>query len=53
MDGPAVDAETQVVLAKCLMSLNGHLIRPAGISPPCLSFSRYIVVQCLLIKTST
>ena len=26
--GPAGDGETQVVSAKCLMSLNGHLLRP-------------------------
>ena len=26
--GPAGDGKTQVVSAKCLMSLNGHLLRP-------------------------
>ena len=45
--GPAGDGETQVVSARCLMSLSGHLLRPAGISPPCSSFIRYIVVLCL------
>ena len=38
--------------AKCLMSLNGHLLRPGGSSPPCFSFTRFIVEQCLLKKTS-
>ena len=28
--GPAGDGETQTVSAKCLMSLNGHLLRPGG-----------------------
>ena len=32
--GPAGDGETRVVWAKCLMSLNGHLLRPRGSSPP-------------------
>ena len=50
--GPAGDGETQVVLAKCSMSLNGHLLRPVGVSPPCFSFKRCIVEQCLLKKTS-
>ena len=50
--GPAGDGETRVVLAKCLMSLNGHLLRPGGTSPPCFSFTRFIVEQCLLKKTS-
>ena len=36
------------VSAKCSMSLNGHLL----ISPPCFSFIRFIVEQCLLKKTS-
>ena len=44
--------QTQVVSAKCLMSLNGHLLRPGGNSPPCFSFTRFIVEQCLLKKTS-
>ena len=44
--------ETQVVSAKSLMSLNGHLLRPGGTSPPCFSFTRFIVEQCLLKKTS-
>ena len=50
--GPAGDGETQIVWAKCLMSLNGHLLNPGGASPPCLSFTRFIVEQCLLKKTS-
>ena len=50
--GPAGDGETQVVSAKRLMSLNGHLLRPEGTSPPCFSFTRFIVEQCLLKKTS-
>ena len=50
--GPAGDGETQVVSAKCLMNLNGHLLRPRGTSPPCFSFTRFIVEQCLLKKTS-
>ena len=36
--GPAGDGETPVASAKCLMSLNGHLLRPVGTSPPCFSF---------------
>ena len=32
---------------RCLMSLSGHLLRPVGIGPPCFSFIRYILVQCL------
>ena len=50
--GPAGDGETQVVSVKCLMSLNGHLLRPGGTSPPCLFFTRFIVEQSLLKKTS-
>ena len=34
------------------MSLIGHLLRPVGTSPPCFSFTRFIVEQCLLKKTS-
>ena len=49
--GPAGDGKTPVALAKCLMSLNGHLLRPVGTSPPCFSFTRFIVEQCLLKKT--
>ena len=41
-----------VVSVKCLMSLNGHLLRPGGTSPPCFSFTRFIVEQSLLKKTS-
>ena len=48
--GPAGDGETQVASVKCLMSLNGHLLRPVGTSPPCFSFTRFIVEQCLLKK---
>ena len=50
--GPAGDGETRVVSAKCLMSLNSNLLRPGGTSPPCFSFTRFIVEQCLLKKTS-
>ena len=50
--GPAGDGETLAVSAKCLMSLSGHLLRPGGTSPPCFSFARFIVEQCLLKKTS-
>ena len=50
--GPAGDGETQVVSAKCMMSLNGLLLRPRGTSSPCFSFTRFIVGQCLLKKTS-
>ena len=41
--GPEGDGETRVVSAKCLMSLDGHLLRPGGTSPPCFSFTRFIV----------
>ena len=36
--GPARDGETQcrVVSARCLMCLNGHLLRPEGIGSPLL-----------------
>ena len=50
--GPAGDGETRVVSAKCLTSCNGYLLRPGGTSPPCFSFRRFIVEQCLLKKTS-
>ena len=50
--GPAGDGESRVVSTKCLMSLNGHLLRPIRTSPPCLSFTRFIVEQCLLKKIS-
>ena len=50
--GPAGDGKTPVASAKCLMSLNGHLLRPVGTSPPCFSFTRFIVEQCLLKNTS-
>ena len=50
--GPAGDGKTQVVSAKCLMSLNGHLLTPGGTGPPCFSSTRFIVEQCLLRKTS-
>ena len=52
MDGETRDGETRVVSAKCLMSLNDHLLRPGGTSPPGFSFTRFIVEQCLLKKTS-
>ena len=32
------DGEIQVVSARCLMSLSGHLLMPVGIGPPCFSF---------------
>ena len=50
--GPAGDGETQVVSVKCLMNLNGHLLRPGGTSPHWFSFTRFIVEQSLLKKTS-
>ena len=50
--GPTGDGETQVVSAKCWTSWNGHLLRPGGTSPPCFSFTRFIVEQCLLKKTN-
>ena len=37
---PAGDGETWVVSAKCLMSLNGHLLRPRGTGPSLLLFQR-------------
>ena len=49
--GPEGDGETRVASAKCLMSLDGHLLRPGGTSPPSFSFTRFIVEQCLLKKT--
>ena len=45
--------ETRLVLAKCLMSLGGYRLRTVGFSSPCFSFTRFIVVQCLLIMVST
>ena len=42
--------KTPAVSAKCLMSLNGHLLRPGGTSPPCFSFTTFIMEQCLLKK---
>ena len=33
--GPVGDCKIRVVSAKCLMSLNDHLLRPRGTSPPC------------------
>ena len=33
-----------------MMSLNCYLLRPGGTSPPCFSFTRFIVEQCLLKK---
>ena len=35
---------TSIVSARCLMSLSGHLLKPAGIGPPCSSLIRYILV---------
>ena len=48
--GPAGDGGTQVVSAKCLVNLIGHLSRPGGTSRSCFSFTRFIVEQCLLKK---
>ena len=50
---PVGDGETQAVSTECLMSLNGHLLRPVGISPLCFSFTVFILEQCLLKETST
>ena len=50
--GPAGDGETRVASAKCFMSLNGHILRPVGISSPCFSFTIFIVEQYLLKTTS-
>ena len=44
---------TLVVLVRCLMSCNGQLWRPRGISPLFCSSTRFIVGLCLLIKTRT
>ena len=49
--GPAGDGETRVVSGTCLASFNGHLWGPVGTSPPCLSFTRFIVEQCQSKKT--
>ena len=43
--GLARDGERRVVSVKCMMSLSGHLLRSVGISPPCFSFTRFIVGQ--------
>ena len=51
--GPAGDWEIQVVSARCLESLSGHLLRPVGIGPPCFSFIRYILVLYVSIKKSS
>ena len=50
--GPAGDCKTRVVSAKCLMSFKGHLLRPGEIGPSCFSFTKFIVEQCQLKKTS-
>ena len=42
----------QVVLAKMLDELECLSLGPVGISPPCFSFTKFIVGQCLLKKTS-
>ena len=39
--------ETRVVSAKWLMSLNGHLLRPIGISPTYFSFTKFIVEESI------
>ena len=41
-----------LVSGKCWTTWNGHLLRPGGTSPPCFSFTRFIVEQCLLKKTN-
>ena len=40
-------------VSECLMSVSGHLLRLVEISPPCFSFTRFIVGQCLMKMTST
>ena len=40
-------------VGECLVSLNGHPLRPEGTSPPCFSITSFIVAQCLLKKTSS
>ena len=45
---PAGDGQIRVVSAKCLMSLDGHLLRSWRTSPPCFFFIRFIMEQCLL-----
>ena len=50
--GPAGDGKTPVASATCLMNLSGHPWRPAGISLPQPSSTRFTWVQCLLIKIS-
>ena len=37
------------MLARCLMSLSDHLLRPEGIGSPCFSFIRFIVVLTVTI----
>ena len=44
--------KTQVVSVKCLMRQVICLMRQVGISPLCFSSIRFIVVLCLLKKTS-
>ena len=48
--GPAGDGETQVVSARCLKSLIGHLVRPLGIRPPCFFFIKYILCAVSIEK---
>ena len=49
--GSAGDGGARVVSAKCLMGFGGHVLRPVGISPPCFSFTRFIVERYLLKRT--
>ena len=47
------DGETQVTVGEMFDELEWpYLLRPRGTSPPCFSFTRFIVEQCLLKKTS-
>ena len=39
---------TQVVSARCLMSLSGPLLRPVGIGLPCLSFIHLQIGHCVM-----
>ena len=49
-------AWAELVLGRVVLhpldELDGHLLRPGGTSPPCFSFTRFIVEQSLLKKTS-
>ena len=47
--GPAGGGATQVVLLRCSMSCNDQLGMPGGVSPLCLSFTRFIVGLCQVL----